>query len=1271
MPSNVPLPDYARALVQKVARDYGYLGKDSSRSTPANSLRPGEDSRKKKAAVRKALVKLVKCPEQGVNYFVFELLRNADDSNFTRARTRNENPFVTFRISPSLITIECNDDGFTQGNLDAIYQQYFGPEGIEFKSVFAVAYKVHVQSESFSFSFNHRRGQSGMGMISPTWEDSNDIPKCGITRIKLFLHSSWTDNAMLRQFEKLQETHLLFLRNIRCVDIIHITDKDVIISSKRLLVRKNTSNLITLANEQDHASAVVGNYFVHKYPVPHLPRSRGIVFSVGGTPREGLPPSEIVLAFPLDEAESDPIINPQQAFTFFPIRKTSFKFLIQADFAVRADHRDIDPTSNRNQILLDVISTAFQEAILELCKISTLRYKWMRYLPQNHDHHDHPDGYWKNLYDLIRVKIQATPPMQCLGKDSLYKTERIKRFKPTGIDNEEKPIFRDSFPRKYLSNRYKDADLKYLSDGMSGLAPNDIINELRLQSGASPDVDLIRILYEALANLLPKSEFPDQGQSLFSRGSYKATRQTFEAEALIFAAGAWYTTKACIWSSKTTMTDKVNLSQHYHPSMKKLFVNMLGVPEPNANTALEELRIKSAADTTMIRELKKDLWQFNSHLSTTTLFYTPKTMILDDIKLPIRYPDGSVKLLSATSSDFVVVDRKRFGERFNGIATMLDFTLDEVICLRPFLRRAGLDKFYLSVRAKEDMTIVWDADPGAQTAQEPLRNIRLRAYSLCRIASHFRSRRAESAWEFYQILKKVKVEEAFSLKSELSLFENGRCLNVGPQEVRLHFDCKDDVPKIVVPSDASQRNQAFLYDLPQALFEWIMVDTQSPIGSREIGVAKRLITVVLNSEPASLGSLLDGEGIEGLDFPEDGERPVEPQSLKKKSRPTAEFSPTSKSKYLSPNPDFRRKEYLHSQDMPVDYSSRRCNYSPGLKRPTTPITSVDDDDTVGGETPLSSVFSPSPNWTQQEDIDQASPITPWSETYKSRIPRKDVSPSPLSRKLPQRPKPTPIQSTQLGSPEEKPKHKPNGELGDKGNGSPSKEPTYKDALQTVIDASRGRGLKGMMKCSLEEAAGDNSDNGYFSHKVSKSERARKMGAAGELYVFELLLTLELPRFSGDSWKSDIKELVSEHDDYKDIGNYGAGEADIMYTDMEGVLTTAFIKNGYLDEAVWDGKKPRYFIEVKATKDGLGVPFSVTKQQRDSMKRMKNFKDHEGIDAIYVIFRVYYIDGPGINHCIYVNPWQLVEDGHLCISKPSKKGTSVIIPNDVSTDINSR
>jgi hypothetical protein len=112
------------------------------------------------------------------------MLQNADDNNYTRVQAANEEPYVSFRVYHDVLVVECNEDGFTEENLRAICdigksskqgaQGYIGEKGIGFKSVFMAAWKAHIESGPFSFYFQHRQGDSGMGMVMPIWADPPD-----------------------------------------------------------------------------------------------------------------------------------------------------------------------------------------------------------------------------------------------------------------------------------------------------------------------------------------------------------------------------------------------------------------------------------------------------------------------------------------------------------------------------------------------------------------------------------------------------------------------------------------------------------------------------------------------------------------------------------------------------------------------------------------------------------------------------------------------------------------------------------------------------------------------------------------------------------------------------------------------------------------------------------------------------------------------------------------------------------------------------------------
>ena len=172
-------------------------------------------------------------------HFAFELLQSADDNKYNAALEDKKEPCVSFNVYPDKIIVDNSEDGFTEDNLRAIFDigrstktgsyGYIGEEGIGFKRVFKIAWKVHIQSGDFSFSFIHRQGNPGMGMVTPMWEEPQEELQHPLTRITLFLHQ-YQDPAehernretVRNQLRDLQGPLLLFLRNIQRIDVVFL-----------------------------------------------------------------------------------------------------------------------------------------------------------------------------------------------------------------------------------------------------------------------------------------------------------------------------------------------------------------------------------------------------------------------------------------------------------------------------------------------------------------------------------------------------------------------------------------------------------------------------------------------------------------------------------------------------------------------------------------------------------------------------------------------------------------------------------------------------------------------------------------------------------------------------------------------------------------------------------------------------------------------------------------------------------------------------------------
>lgn len=184
------------------------------------------------------------------------------------------------------------------------------------------------------------------------------------------------------------------------------------------------------------------------------------------------------------------------------------------------------------------------------------------------------------------------------------------------------------------------------------------------------------------------------------------------------------------------MLSKTDLSYHY-PDMEMVFVSILGVPRMNLDIAYEELQKKGASDSTTIEEMKAELWQFNSLLLDSQSKPDPGP-ILQSRVFPVRYPDGSVQLVSAASTDFAVINYKYLEERFRGVAKMLDFNLNEVHRFRRFLKWASLDERNLSKKVSQEFITITEFKAAEnEKVQELQRSLESRTHALCRLVNSF------------------------------------------------------------------------------------------------------------------------------------------------------------------------------------------------------------------------------------------------------------------------------------------------------------------------------------------------------------------------------------------------------------------------------------------------------------------------------------------------------------------------------------------------------
>ena len=169
----------------------------------------------------------------------------------------------------------------------------------------------------------------------------------------------------------------------------------------------------------------------------------------------------------------------------------------------------------------------------------------------------------------------------------------------------------------------------------------------------------------------------------------------------------------------------------------------------------------------------------------------------------------------------------------------------------------------------------------------------------------------------------------------------------------------------------------------------------------------------------------------------------------------------------------------------------------------------------------------------------------------------------------------------------------------------AQEIAYKSMLENIVNVARDRVRSGFFETTGVSIRGPVATKALPQKTIQDAFEARtrerdfKLGAAGELYLFEYLKGLVLPGFGLDNWKSAIRDRVKIHADYHDLEkvNDRSAIADIEYLDNSGRLTQFLTQKGHLAQGLCDSETPLYHIEIKTTTNSnWQEPFFMSKAQ---------------------------------------------------------------------------
>ena len=195
----------------------------------------------------------------------------------------------------------------------------------------------------------------------------------------------------------------------------------------------------------------------------------------------------------------------------------------------------------------------------------------------------------------------------------------------------------------------------------------------------------------------------------------------------------WYPLSACLWTNETRIPGKAAIAGQY-ADLQDFFVNYLKVEEPSIETYIEELELLiSDSDSPSVKKIQTVLKEIGSR--------KPEKSLLDRLKLrqflPVWGVDGALSLKGVTD-DFVIVDRKNYGDIFRGVIPSLDFSVEEVQGLKSMVLALGLSDRYISKTIRETSS-------AGNSLLEPVLSgeMRRKAHALFRSVTHYQSCRSD------------------------------------------------------------------------------------------------------------------------------------------------------------------------------------------------------------------------------------------------------------------------------------------------------------------------------------------------------------------------------------------------------------------------------------------------------------------------------------------------------------------------------------------------
>jgi len=362
------------------------------------------------------------------------------------------------------------------------------------------------------------------------------------------------------------------------------------------------------------------------------------------------------------------------------------------------------------------------------------------------------------------------------------------------------------------------------------------------------------------------NNFMTQAQNLI-----KDIRNTFENERLVYAPQDpfWFAPSQCLWTSPVPVPGKAILHPFYSDSLIRFFQNQLKISPVSLGTLVEGLH-SLAQGQPSVHAIKGMIEAINAK--------DPKredlTSLVETNFLPIRQTSSASAevCFQSCQTNFSIIDRKKLADIFRPYTAFLDFSLEEVQNLAPFLKALDLSSLCTEETACSDSGIldVVLTQKFSNRAYYLLRyvndphkrEILIASYS-CAVANRTPLVVQGRYQNLYDRLLATSVSRTDAISTEYTIrYQNSEIIGPVAQNTgHVHIQEHEGGWQIFVPQNRDAREICYARELPHALASLFKITT----------LAGESINHVLNSSISVIDELLEIGGvgkITGLDAPQ-------------------------------------------------------------------------------------------------------------------------------------------------------------------------------------------------------------------------------------------------------------------------------------------------------------------------------------------------------------------------------------------------------------------